>query len=358
MKYLPEIQSLRGLCALGVLLNHNFGPGFGLSSSSNSERYIFEFILHIIAPGASMVLVFFVISGFVLSPTLTAISQLPNFFIRRIFRIMPALWVSLVLAIFVFNFLGREIKPEYYKAFYLMDISLNQPIWSLQYEMLAYLYFPIQLYISRRIGILSSLLIIIFLICLNINSHGYSFYGILVYPTALLCFQLGIEVPRFGKKLVALIHSGDILFYIGLICILIPLPIYNLVFTYNLGICNSIIAIGAFVLISVISYGEFHLKKIFLFTPIVFLGTISYSFYLFHLPILEFVYSNLPHTWITWSNTHGPFGNSILYIGIMRIFLTLIILIPMSWISYRYVELPMIRVGNKLAKLFFQRRLH
>lgn len=66
MKYIPEIQSLRGLCALGVLLNHNFGPGFNLTADvSSRERLIFEFILHIFAPGASMVLVFFVISGFV-----------------------------------------------------------------------------------------------------------------------------------------------------------------------------------------------------------------------------------------------------------------------------------------------------
>ena len=352
MKYVTEIQSLRGLCALGVLLNHNFGPGFGLTSDGSSrERLFFEFFLHILAPGASMVLVFFVISGFVLSPTLTAISKLPNFFIRRIFRIMPALWASLVLAIFVFNYLGREIKPEYYKAFYLMDISLNQPIWSLQFEMLAYLYFPLQLFLSRKVGNIGSLVIIIFLIYLNISANFYSFYGLLIYPTALLCFQLGIEVPRFGKRLVTSMHSDNILFFIGLTCILLPLPVYNLVLAYNLGICNSIIAIGAFILISVISYGEFHLKKIFLFAPIVFLGTISYSFYLFHLPILEFVYINLPYSWIAWSNTHGPFGNSLFYVGIMRIFLTLIILIPMSWVSYRYVELPMIRVGNKLAKL-------
>lgn len=185
-----------------------------------------------------MVLVFFVISGFVLSPTITNISKLSNFYIRRIFRIMPALWVSMVLGIISFNYLGRDIKPEYYKAFYLMDISLNPPIWSLQLEMLAYLYFPIQLFLSRRTGVIGSIFIILFLTYLNISENFYSFYGILVYPTALLCFQLGVEVPRLGKKLVELIHSNSILFFLGLLCALIPLPVYNIISPYNLGLCN------------------------------------------------------------------------------------------------------------------------
>jgi hypothetical protein len=87
MKRLLELDALRGLAALMVPLYHPrllFGlhlPGF--------EHYLWSGPLHILVAGPEAVILFFVLSGFVLALPIVQRKQLPYhaYLIRRICRI-------------------------------------------------------------------------------------------------------------------------------------------------------------------------------------------------------------------------------------------------------------------------------
>ena len=87
--FFEELQSVRGLAALLVVVHHcTFYYEFG------KHRIWSEVLLN----AHAAVVLFFVLSGFVLAQTLSAqklsLSNIGHFYIKRVFRIYPALWIA------------------------------------------------------------------------------------------------------------------------------------------------------------------------------------------------------------------------------------------------------------------------
>jgi len=106
-KRIIELDSLRGLAAISVVIGHYLGiyevfasntQELGMNSLVNWVKYT---PLHIIYAGHEAVLLFFILSGFVLSlPYLTGNKQnLISFYIKRIFRIYVPVIVMVILAL-------------------------------------------------------------------------------------------------------------------------------------------------------------------------------------------------------------------------------------------------------------------
>nr|BFE86336.1 hypothetical protein GCM10020093_089370 [Planobispora longispora] len=72
---------------------------------------------------------------------------------------------------------------------------------------------------------------------------------------------------------------------------------------------------------------------------LVWLGLISYSVYLLHHPLLR-----LTHAVLGDARTMGAVAQAGLVAGFVAAVLGL------SWLTYRYVELPMQRLGRRLAR--------
>jgi peptidoglycan/LPS O-acetylase OafA/YrhL len=105
-----EVDALRGIAALSVLIYHVVGHRVSIVfGAAEQPRGIFDpltidavvsAIVTTIFDGSAAVVLFFVISGFVLAASLertprpTPATYL-GFMLRRLFRLMPAVWFSL-----------------------------------------------------------------------------------------------------------------------------------------------------------------------------------------------------------------------------------------------------------------------
>ena len=81
------LDSLRGIAILMVIIAH-FGAGLTGAEAS-------------IVFGNAGVILFFFLSGFLMDWTLSVDSKLANYSIRRVFRIMPMYWISLVMVMLI-----------------------------------------------------------------------------------------------------------------------------------------------------------------------------------------------------------------------------------------------------------------
>lgn len=97
-----ELDGLRGIAALAVLVYHFTGPYN--SHYTTDPRPIFDFPF-----GAFGVQLFFLISGFVILMSADRAKQPSDFIISRAARIYPAYWASLILALAVGFFFQLKV---------------------------------------------------------------------------------------------------------------------------------------------------------------------------------------------------------------------------------------------------------
>jgi len=305
IKYRPEIDGLRAVAIIPVVLFH-----MGM-----------EWL-----PGGFIgVDVFFVISGYLITSIILkdveeGVFSLPQFWLRRIRRIMPAL----IVMVFAVSIVGCFIlyAPDISRLgsqgiatlFSVANINFwlhagsywgadakGSPLlhtWSLSVEEQFYLFFPffiliVLTYLQRYL--------IPFLLCLSLASVLLFVYGTEHFPSA--SFYL---LPTRAWELAAGCLLGAVFYkrhlkiqgstfwsFIGIIAILLSyvyidggqglsafliLPVFGtfLVITYSKGDGNVV-------------------KRILSLYPVVYIGKISYSLYIWHWPILILLKNGFPN---------------------------------------------------------------
>jgi peptidoglycan/LPS O-acetylase OafA/YrhL len=142
------IDTLRGLACLLVVYIHSVqwlhSSPFTVSASAKAWT---EWTITAVDPGKVGVLIFFIISGYVVPFTLLRSHPSPvkNFITNRFFRLYPAYWLSLMLAIIAFfHYLGVVNSPSKIAAnATMMQSFLGQPhvqniYWTLEVELIFY----------------------------------------------------------------------------------------------------------------------------------------------------------------------------------------------------------------------------
>lgn len=126
--HIPELQSIRGIAAIVVLLHH---ASF-LFATTPHFRYWSEVVLN----AHAAVMLFFVLSGYVLSRSLSGpeldLKRIGEFYLARAFRIYPALWLACVVGLIYLAFLHFETPTlnisnwylGFFKTFHLPSKSL------------------------------------------------------------------------------------------------------------------------------------------------------------------------------------------------------------------------------------------
>jgi peptidoglycan/LPS O-acetylase OafA/YrhL len=164
------LDSLRGLAALSVVLSHIFLviPNFFITSRLNNTP------IHIIWAGHEAVILFFLLSGFVLSLPYT-INKPPlykSFLIKRITRIYIPYIISILIGIIFISIIPRDGINGLTNFFsrtgmavsidtstllshlvFLGDyknINLNFVVWSLIHEMRISIFFPLLIDFSSK----------------------------------------------------------------------------------------------------------------------------------------------------------------------------------------------------------------
>ena len=325
ISYRNDINFLRGISVLAVVFYH---AGFKWFKG-----------------GWLGVDIFFVISGYLISNII--LSDLnknkfsfKSFYSRRIKRILPALYSTLLISTFIGYFLLTPkaliefSKSLFSSMFFYSNVHFNNldfynsepaklmPLihtWSLAIEEQFYIIFPIIFLIFykkvKNNVFITFLIFFVISILLNSTTQSYEKFYILQYR--LWELLLGVLLMCINR-----IYNNSSLKYIGL------LIIFASVFYFDDDLINSIepkiLALFGVVLF-LLSKEDKHLNKIFENKQILFVGFISYSMYLLHQPLFSFyrIYKE----------------QNFLEVHSVELVVLIIILIFLSYLSWKYIEL-------------------
>ncbi len=342
-KHIPALQSVRGLAALVVLLNHALfvfatSPGFRYGSEAALNAH-------------AAVVLFFVLSGYVLSRSLSgahiSIDVCWRFYVRRGFRVYPAALLSVMAGLaYVLtireHFATPNVSHWFIAEYTGVKFDLKSVIQNI--TILKSSYMPIMGTIKIEI---EGSILLPFLWMLTKGPRGI----FLLLFTGAICvgvgrinpmleygfsFALGAWCFRHGQTLADWARKP----WFGLIALVVLLFFrrinsgwnFETDYTAPLPTAVETLAAGALILFVVnAKAGVAWLEA----KPIVALGDVSYSIYLFHFPIMSAL-----STWLVFDLL--PVDGSALLLAPMTLGLTALL----SWVTYRYVELPGIAAGR------------
>lgn len=359
-KYLPSIDSLRALAVLAVIIYHvdvNYLPG-----------------------GFLGVDLFFVLSGYLISSLIikeykkTGSINLYNFYIRRARRLLPAVYFMITVGIVVMvMFNGVLLKKSHLDAIFGYIYSSNwwyifhkldyfdsfgsqspfKHLWSLAIEEQFYMIFPLLfLLINRKkkdkdgfhklnrnflYVILGVILVslIAHIILFDINNISRIYFGTDTRAFSLLVGVVGAILYPIDKLNTKITPQENILYsVVSLLSIATLITIMIYTSEYNTWLYRGgFLLVAILGIIIIISSGKQHtvMAKLLSFKPVVFIGKISYSLYLWHFPILVL------------TTPVSEIGNPNIFYVILRVILTFVLAI----ISYAFVETPIRKLGFK-----------
>jgi peptidoglycan/LPS O-acetylase OafA/YrhL len=356
---IPQLDGIRGLASLTVLLHH-------LYLVFPVLPILFKYSpLRVMVNGHASVIMFFVLSGFVLAmPFLRGtVGSYRKFVVRRIFRIYIPYLVSLFLALIMASLLSNGSIPGIdawqrgisYKLLvehllFILNTDtkvFNNVIWSLVHEMRISLLFPLIAFCVIRLNWKTNLLICLLLSSPNLLkdyfSLGYEDVTIVDTMHYTSMFIIGALLAKHKDTLVAIYLKWSTLRKWMLLIAVFPAYAFSTVIStiisklglpYEFVISDYAASFGSSIFI-IYALGSIKLSKLLLLKkPVIFLGKISYSLYLIHLIVL-FSFMFL---------FYGIIPNVFIYIG------TVVISIWLATLSWRFIETPSIALGIRLTK--------
>jgi peptidoglycan/LPS O-acetylase OafA/YrhL len=364
--FLPRVESLRGVAAFMVAAFHasqaQWSEGKLIVTAPDRDAPLTGLILHAMQAlfnGHGAVVMFFVISGFVLSLSLASGPQAlapaaRRFFAARILRIYPAVVATILLFAILFRVFGLALEgstAEHYTAsgllrhMLLLDSRINGVLWTLQLEVLAVPAIFAMYFVGRRWGPAPILALAIVLACLSFTKS----YSKLLGPDApglalFYAFFIGMLLPSQGPRWGASIERrGAAVAALGAaFAFILARPVIG--WTSNFAPLAE--AIAAAILLMTMTYGpDLGGYRPLDWRPVRFLGRISYSFYLLH-PLTLLALWSMPAT-----------VDGLLALGIPSPLLVLALvaastlaIIPLASASYRWIERPCIELGRRLGR--------
>ena len=347
-----DIQGLRALAILLVVVYHAGGP---------------------IPGGFTGVDVFFVVSGFVITATLLRELEsvgridLLRFYARRVKRLLPALAlmvtiiaalstlaaplgalrITAVTGVFASLFSANVYLFQVRSGYFDLAATLNPFLhtWTLGVEEQFYIFFPTLLLVSwwlgrllrgtgRRAAVVAVAVVsgVSFMLALALTGdvsgrkQQFAFYG---SPTRAWEFGVGALVALFVPRLANLPRlSGQGLGALGFVAI--GVGAFAIHGTSNFPRTASVLPVlGACALLAGGTASRGGAARILSTRPAVWIGDLSYSWYLWHWPLIVFAAA-------LWPNS-----------GWAPPTLAALSLIP-AWLSYRYVENP-IRFSSRIS---------
>jgi peptidoglycan/LPS O-acetylase OafA/YrhL len=349
--FYPELESLRGIAAFAVLGEHAFlrfqGPELIRFLDGNgpwNERpgWVIDLIAATILPGAAAVSLFFVLSGFVLGEALQRSreqSRYDLFMIRRLFRILPALWASVLVAAAIWNELARPVSlAEIGRHLWLAETWLNSPLWSLRVELVNSALLPLMWWSCGRLNLSGQIAVLLGLLGLSAHTFGINEIG---YSCA---FWLGLMVRGLGHELIGRLtdRSARLLLLVAVVVICLS---RDLALLSGMHIGRLIAIFPSFYIISFLTYvPDSQLRSLMQFVPARYLGRISYSFYLFHYPALDLISLGMVAlAGAGYWEAHAVLGQVLLFM--VAIPATIVI----ASVSWRLIEKPGISLGKMIT---------
>ncbi|WP_276481348.1 acyltransferase family protein [Paraflavitalea pollutisoli] len=354
------IDGLRGIAIAGVIITH-----------AASITHIDGISNYLASIGGMGVQLFFVISAFTIFYTLSKTDGQPfqfrDFYIRRLFRIIPIYWLGIILYTLVYGMESRGWRegPElWHYPYHILLVNTFHPLtsssvvpggWSISCEVMFYMLVPVLYkYFNTNKKILVLMLIALFVLPVGnylLNKYasthwlaGYEksvtnnfFYRWI--PSQLACFGFGMILYRIWRKGTyqhIISKRSTNLMLVGVVSLLL-LVVKK--FSVPLPQTHHVYALLFMILALLLSAYPW---KLYVNKFTVFLGKISYSGYLIHFLVIKQV--TLAMEQYTPQLTTGP-----LYFPIVTL-AGFAFTIPLAYISYKYLELSSVSWGKALIK--------
>lgn len=367
--HLPYLDGLRGVAILTVLCFHCLYPAFGFdklpwAGLMRDWGYSWEFLLvYPFSLGYLGVAIFFVISGYCihLSHMRNPRDGWAGFFIRRWFRIYPAYLFAIALFLFIPPWGGPWMNLERLTQLVAnllavqnlwedLRFGINPSFWSIAVEIQLYLIYPLLLALVRRSDWRTAL--------------------ILTASLELLLRMLPFFLPRSGLPQLPFALRGSPFFFwaswsIGAYLseihmqqkaplfarirfdLVLVLTVLSAQFKPTQNLAFPLCALATALAMDRIHQGRWKLATEgwahWLWAHLSRLGVVSYSFYLFHQPILNKVGKGL-------REALPPLA----IVGCMLLLYPLVLLV--ARLGHRYLEVPSIALGRSAITYLRSRR--
>ncbi|RYU91486.1 acyltransferase [Mucilaginibacter terrigena] len=312
-KQIESITILRAIAALLVCLVH-----IGILTGYHTTG-LFQSIINI---GPNGVAIFFVISGFILPYSLFKkeyiLKDFFTFLLRRILRIDPPYWISIVIVFIA----GLEplstinFRSIFYHLTYLVPFVTNAKwylnvYWTLAIEFQFYiiigLVYPVLMKIPAKSAVVAVIIPAVVCIALGANYSGIIVTNLYNFTMGFILFMWYVKKINTGFFIASLLlFAGYVMAAVSIKSGLFPLLTVAFVVLYK---------------------HKFSLK------PLMFTGKISYSLYLLHMPVTYILVG-----WLR-SRQIEPF---------YLFFASLITSIIVSAIFYALIERPAINYSKRL----------
>jgi peptidoglycan/LPS O-acetylase OafA/YrhL len=347
--YFKGLNGIRAIAALLVVVDHTdlYAYLFNLKSTG----------FHLNGMGGHAVNMFFVLSGFLITYLLLAEKEKTNsinfksFYLRRILRIWPVYYLSLLISLILIYF---DIIPNISDLFnsvilyifllanvaYVLNLAIPiiAPLWSVGVEEQFYLIWP---HIIKRTSKYLKVFIFLFLLFFLIKLLVYLIFSpeSILYKFlwgtrlnimcmgaigAYLVFSKNKVLKLFFRKEVQIISWGI------LIISIIYKPIH--IFSFIDNELNSLIYLVIILNVSSNTTSLISLENKFMN----FIGKISYGIYVYHTFIIFLASSILV--------SHEYQLNRYIIHLVVIAFTVLV-----SWFSYSYFESPFLKIKNKYS---------
>lgn len=338
-RHVPELDGLRGIAILAVLIHHQ------LTTFSLKGGFL----------GVDL---FFVLSGFLITGLLLAefdtsgSISIRKFYMRRVLRLGPALGLYLIACLLVAYHtqiipVARQLKLIAMALLYSTNwrmafgwdpvLDPTAIIWSLSIEEQFYLVWPLLLFIClslklKRRAIAAALVVVIIAIVVHRNvlfDAGTDltrlYYGSDTRADALLvgCLSALIPFRKAGRLLGVLAIIAALLFLI-----LTTQASFTDGWLYRGGFTLAAL-LSAILIVSAANFPPRPLATVLRFSPLRWLGRISYGLYLWH--------------WLVIQTT------TLYYFGYWESWAKLALAIGVSALSFYVIERPFNRLKSRFA---------
>jgi len=279
---------------------------------------------------------FFLISGYVVPQSILNPTKKPiiRFVISRTFRLFPAYWVSMIFAYLIFHIGSRDL---------LANATMHQRFFGIQDALGVYWTLQIELVFYYLIGLL-----LLLNIPMKVNAYKGALlaFGFLSILTAFVRMRYGIKAPMAPFIGLTIMLSGTMIFFFQRGTITRA----SLLSWASLSVASLSIAslmgyqkdwghketpsrfIVTYAACAVLFFLGKKFQAVSTSKILVVLGTVSYSIYLFHQIVKEFLMPVLT-------------GEHWFIIVAANAAVT----ISWSYVVYRFFELPLIRLGKRFS---------
>jgi peptidoglycan/LPS O-acetylase OafA/YrhL len=327
------LDACRGIAALLVLFQHTAERNHGFYAFSS--RYF--------NAGEMGVVTFFLVSGYIIPASLERYGSVIRFWIGRAFRLLPVYWVSFV-ALLVLEYFRQTLSSSFLSnpaRYILGNLAMMQGIlhvpygfeiyWTLSYEALFYVVCTL-LFLTQVLRYSRVWAIVVPSLFLAANV-GYA----LILHRAFSAEKFGVVATAFIGTLIYRYSVGASKRHDVFVALAIMVPAVVVANWLRLGVYsgkgsavpNDPLSGDLSFLLGYVAFGiMFALRARQFPQPLVMLGKISYSVYLWHAIVLRC----LPHSMNVF----------------LQMFLCFTLTLIISVLSFRFIEEPALGIQRRL----------